>query len=335
LEPSSSCAVVSAAAELLDAGVEAARLPGYPEVLVWSLTSRSHTATAAGETATALACAEEAMEMARTINPGPLVPWCGAALAAALLAAGEPRRATEELVAAGGGERLADIHAPWRANYLELLTRCWLASGRPDEAARAAACADAAADTLDLRLPRAMADRALAAVSLDRGDAATAARRALESAATADDVGALVEGALSRVLAGRSLAAAGDRERASAELKRAAADLEACGAPAQRAAAERELGRLGLRPHRRTRPGTRDGSGGVDSLTGRELEVARLVVDRRTNAQIAAELFLSEKTVESHIRHLFEKLSVNSRVEVARVVERADRERERSALGPR
>jgi DNA-binding CsgD family transcriptional regulator len=107
-------------------------------------------------------------------------------------------------------------------------------------------------------------------------------------------------------------------------------DLEACGAPAQRDAAERELGRLGLRPHRRTRPGTRDGGALIDSLTGRELEVARLVVDRKTNAQIAAALFLSPKTVESHIRHLFQKLSVSSRVEVARVVERADRERERS-----
>jgi DNA-binding NarL/FixJ family response regulator len=68
----------------------------------------------------------------------------------------------------------------------------------------------------------------------------------------------------------------------------------------------------------------------MDSLTGRELEVARLVVDRKTNTQIAAELFLSPKTVETHIRNLFQKLSVSSRVEVARVVERADREAERT-----
>jgi DNA-binding NarL/FixJ family response regulator len=78
--------------------------------------------------------------------------------------------------------------------------------------------------------------------------------------------------------------------------------------------------------HRRTRPGDRDRSG-VASLTGRELQVARLVVDRRTNAEIAAELFLSLKTVETHVRNLFHKLGVSSRVEVARVVERAERER--------
>ena len=53
--------------------------------------------------------------------------------------------------------------------------------------------------------------------------------------------------------------------------------------------------------------------------------MARLIVDRRTNAEIAAVLFLSTKTVESHVRNLFNKLGVSSRAEVARVVERADR----------
>jgi DNA-binding NarL/FixJ family response regulator len=62
----------------------------------------------------------------------------------------------------------------------------------------------------------------------------------------------------------------------------------------------------------------------VEGLTERELQVARLVVDRRTNAEIAAELYLSTKTVETHLRNLFHKLGVSSRVEVARVIERAD-----------
>jgi DNA-binding CsgD family transcriptional regulator len=61
------------------------------------------------------------------------------------------------------------------------------------------------------------------------------------------------------------------------------------------------------------------------SMTERELQVARLVVDRKTNAEIAAELFLSVKTVESHVRNLFHKLGVSSRVEVARTVEREER----------
>ncbi len=67
------------------------------------------------------------------------------------------------------------------------------------------------------------------------------------------------------------------------------------------------------------------GAGAVAALSERELQVARLIVDRRTNPEIAAELFLSTKTVESHVRNLFHKLGVRSRADVARVVEQADR----------
>ena len=56
-----------------------------------------------------------------------------------------------------------------------------------------------------------------------------------------------------------------------------------------------------------------------------EKQVAHLVVDRRTNPEIAQTLFLSPKTVETHMRNIFRKLDVASRVEVARAVERADR----------
>jgi len=56
-----------------------------------------------------------------------------------------------------------------------------------------------------------------------------------------------------------------------------------------------------------------------------ELEIARLVVDRQTNPQIAAPLFLSKNTVETHLLNIFAKVGVSSRVEFARVVERADR----------
>jgi DNA-binding NarL/FixJ family response regulator len=66
-------------------------------------------------------------------------------------------------------------------------------------------------------------------------------------------------------------------------------------------------------PHRAARLAVRAG------------EIARLVVDRKTNPEIAGELVLSQKTVESHMRNLFQKLGVSSRTEVARVIERAER----------
>jgi DNA-binding CsgD family transcriptional regulator len=124
------------------------------------------------------------------------------------------------------------------------------------------------------------------------------------------------------MLAAEALSAQGKTEAAAEALQRAAADFDACGAPRRRDRAERELRKLGHSIHRRTAPGKAEG-GGIDSLTGRELEVVRLVADRRTNPEIAAELFLSIKTVETHLRNIFRKLGVSSRVEVARAVERA------------
>ena len=125
----------------------------------------------------------------------------------------------------------------------------------------------------------------------------------------------------------KTVPAPGDGEQPgpeAAELELAAAAFESFGSHRYRLQAERELRKLGRSIHRRTRPGKGDGSA-VDSLTGRELQIARLVVDRKTNPEIAAELFLSPKTVETHIRNIFAKLGADSRVEVARIVERADR----------
>jgi DNA-binding NarL/FixJ family response regulator len=108
------------------------------------------------------------------------------------------------------------------------------------------------------------------------------------------------------------------------ELELAAAAFDSFGSLRDRNQAERELRKLGRHIHRRTRPGSSDGSG-IDLLTERELQVARLVVDRKTNAQIAAELFLSQKTVETHLRNIFNKMDVTTRVALARTVEGADR----------
>ena len=310
------------ASQLLDNAVEGARLSGNVQALAGNLVNRSLTALASGDVELALNTAEENVELTRGLDQS-LVSAAGVSLAAALLESGEPERAADVLVRSSGGDELPLIPGVWRVKFLELLTRCWLALGRPGEAERATASARAGATALGTRMAGSMADRAAAAVALDAGDPGLAAERALASAAAADEVGAPVEAALSRTLAGRALAQAGQTERAVAELERAAAEFHGCRALRYRDAAERELRKLGHRVHRRTRPGTL-GAGGVAELTERELRVARLIVDRRTNTEIAAELFLSRKTVETHISNIFRKLAVSSRVQIARAVERAD-----------
>ena len=66
-----------------------------------------------------------------------------------------------------------------------------------------------------------------------------------------------------------------------------------------------------------TRPASRT-SGPVVDLTPRELQIALLLAEGRTTREAAAALFLSPKTVEYHLRHVYTKLGIASRAELAR-----------------
>jgi DNA-binding CsgD family transcriptional regulator len=58
---------------------------------------------------------------------------------------------------------------------------------------------------------------------------------------------------------------------------------------------------------------------GWAAITGSELAVVRLVAEGLTNREVAERLFVSPHTVNSHLRHVFAKLGINSRVELARL----------------
>lgn len=64
-------------------------------------------------------------------------------------------------------------------------------------------------------------------------------------------------------------------------------------------------------------PAPTPGSGGFTPLTRRELEVANLVAQGKSNAEIAATLFVGLRTVEAHVTHILNKLGFNSRSQIA------------------
>jgi ATP/maltotriose-dependent transcriptional regulator MalT len=311
------------AAEILDGAVEGARLLDNPQNLAWNLLNRSTVAFAAGDIAIALATAEEACELAQTLDRGVLSFFAALARAQPLLESGRAADAADPMLELGGGVELSAIprHGN-KARLLELLTRCLLSAGRRPDAERSASAA-ADCNPLDLPTASAMAQLAAAAVDLDSGDATAAAERAQHAAEAAKSVGDLFDAARAQLLAGMAFARAGDKGRAVDALEQAANAFESFESHRYRAEAVRELRKLGHRVHRRTRPGIRNADG-IESLTERELEIARLVVDRRTNAEIAAQLFLSQKTIEAHLRNTFRKVDVANRVELARAVEHAD-----------
>jgi ATP/maltotriose-dependent transcriptional regulator MalT len=308
------------ACEVLDGAVEGARLIDNVQGIAWNLFNLSFAALAGGDLELALSSAEESLRLARELDSAMLIGHAAWAAAAPMLERGDAAGAAELMLRETGGEELSAIPGGWRTVALELLTRALLAAGRREEARRASANAAACAAAVGLPMAASMAGLCEAALRMDEGDAAGAVEPALDAAARLEEVGNGYYAAIARLRAGRALRQAGDADGARTQLHRAAASFDAFGSGRQRAEAEQELRRLGERIQRRTRSA---GGDGVGSLTARELEIALLVVDRRTNAEIADELFLSIKTVESHLRNVFHKLGVSSRVEAARVVEAA------------
>jgi ATP/maltotriose-dependent transcriptional regulator MalT len=289
---------LSAAVALQEEAIETAELAGNDYLTSGVLTATANIAMATGDLERARRAAERSVACVAGVEGGHLAAMARVRLAVTLRELGASAADTEELVAAAGGWELPRIPPTWRVGYKEAITRV----------------------ELGLPLALAVAQRARARVLLADGDAGAAGGSALAAAAQADAAGAPIEAARSRVLAGKALAAAGERGRAVALLRRAEHELDALGALRDRSEARRQLRQLGARAEPRGPRGA--AGGGLDSLSSREREVALLVTDRRTNKEIAAQLFLSEKTVESHLRNIFAKLGASSRVDVARAVER-------------
>ena len=102
------------------------------------------------------------------------------------------------------------------------------------------------------------------------------------------------------------------------QLRAALTSFDELGATLWSRQAAAELAATGERARRRKAPAT-------DELTPQELVVARIVAQGKTNREVAAELFLSTNTIETHLRHIFRKLGVRSRTElVAKVTDFRD-----------
>jgi DNA-binding NarL/FixJ family response regulator len=311
---------LSEAIAATEASIEAARLTGTTQTLAYLLGAMCLWTTFAGDLDAARRAGEESMELVEPLDRNSLTVVSKLDFVTYLVEAGEPQRAIELALDAGGGPALRLDAPAWTPFHYEVLTRAAVAAGRQVDAERFAARAGDAAERLGWPQPRSQAHRARACALLAAGELEAAAGAALEAASLAEGVGARLDEARARLLAGRALAAAAP-DRARRELHRAEGALHEFGAIRWRDEAGRELRKLGGRVERRKRGG-QTGHKGVASLSTREREVAELVRNRMTNPEIAAALFLSPKTVETHLRNIFRKLDASSRVEVARSMER-------------
>ena len=265
--------------------------------ITWVAVHRGELERARAESARALELCEEQIGFHPPLLqavPGLVALWSGdAATAAELL-----ETADRQAVVLGWG---APDARPWTADYVEAL----LELGRVDEAVRVTDVWEADATRLDRK--RVLANgrplpRVVAAAQGAVDEAATLlgrpSRSTTRSATTSDAV--VLELALGVVLR-----RARQKRLAREAIEVALAGFEALGERSWTKRASDELGRIGGRARE-------------DGLTAAERRVAVLVAAGQTNREVAASLFLGERTVAGHLTRVYAKLGVRSRTELAR-----------------
>ena len=293
-------AAESAAAESL----ELARETGQDSLAAISLALLAGVDAVRGREAECRARAAEALAMAKARGEAQGESAAELAIAQLDLATGRPADALERLKLI-----VAEGHGLYRLAVIDDLVESAARAGRRDEALEPLAAWQAFARHPGIVLGELVLARA-GALLAGPDDADERFREALEAHARVPWPFAHARTELSY---GEFLRRARRKSDARVQLRAAYERFEALGAApwADRAAAElRATGETARK---------RDVST-IDQLTPQELQIARLVAEGARNRDIAARLFLSPKTVEYHLRKIFQKLDIGSRVDLIRLV---------------
>ena len=330
---------------LLDDLAADARGLGAPGLLIQTLALRADLGYRTGDWSAAIGDASEAVSLAEDCGQPVLLAYSLAVLA--ILEAGtgaDGARATAERALEGGREH--GLHVVEESACFALAV-VELAAGNPEAALVelepvAAAAADGGRGEPAMSLwPAELIEalivvdrRAEADVVLDRLEAqgartggawaqgvAARYRGVLADEETLDavfttaiehhrNVGMPFELARTRLCYGQRLRRSGRRIAARAEIREALSTFRSLNASTWVARAERELAGSGERL-RHAAVSDRD------ALTSQELQIARLIAAGVTNREAAADLFLSPKTIETHLTRIYRKLGIRSRSQLA------------------
>jgi DNA-binding CsgD family transcriptional regulator len=248
----------------------------------------------AAEHGWALADRQGALMPGLVAIPGLVACWSGdAAAAAASFAAAEER-------ASAVGWREPNMRW-WRADYVEAL----LELGRIEDAVRLLNAWEADATRVGRKWVLAQVARCRGLVAAAQADVEQAQNLLERATAKHEAVGDPFGRARALLALGVVRRRARQKRAAREAIEAALAGFEDVGAASWAEKARAEHGRIGGRTR-------------VEGLTPAEKRVADLVAEGRTNREVAASLFLGERTVASHLTRIYAKLGVRSRAELAR-----------------
>jgi len=232
------------------------------------------------------------------------------------VAQGRHAAALDDLLAAGEGWGALGIDNPAAAPWRTAAAVAQAALGRPQEAAVLAAEQLALARKVGTPATLGAALRAHAAAAgaghpgrSGRSVPSVAGESLAEAVGLLETTPARYELALALADLGAFLRRSGRRADARGPLRRALDLAQRTGAAPLAERAKRELLATGARPRRTA-------LSGPDALTSAERRVAGLAADGLSNRQIAQYLFITQPTVETHLRHAFQKLGIASRADL-------------------
>ncbi len=347
-------AIVLIGADELDAAVaqcegliDIARPRGWLMALTHGSMFRAMALVRAGEIRDAEADARLAFEYKLPVSPAPAMLWCLSFLVDALVEADDLAGADAVLTAAS--QQASPPHTLSAPLLLQGRARLRLAQHRPEDALADARKAGVRADELGISHPVFAGWRAEAVEALViLGETAQAQQLAREQLELSDQLGTPgARGAALRVLArtmtepiphleravellassparlehtralvalGAALRRANRRAEARDPLRRALEQADRGGMALLARRAREELNAIGARPRRSALSGPR-------ALTPAEFRVAQLAARGLGNRAIAERLYVTQRTVETHLTHAFQKLDISSRADLAAALE--------------
>jgi len=249
-----------------------------------------------------------ALSSSRSTGANSIEVYAGAALGLLELSLGRPERAVAHFAVCNRLEAEFDVRlptsVPWRADHVEACVRC----GALGDARNALAALEERSAATGVRWGLGTTARCRGMLAEEDGYAAEfeAALGLLEDM--------WFEQARTQLAFGMRLRRSRRRAAAREMLSHALDYFDRAGAEPWADQARAELRAAGAMP-----APVPDGS--LRSLTPQELQVAMIVAKGATNKEAAAALFLSQKTVEFHLRNAYRKLNVRSRAELVRRVE--------------